>query len=95
MKERYYGDAGTGEGEVAAQGIGGAEWNSRRWRRWVRVVFAPWVKGTGEREKGVEFEVWSGGVRAVSGAAVRSTVSKISVDAGAGPADDSDNVRIG
>lgn len=29
------------------------------------VVFASWVKGTGECEKGCEFEVWSGGVRTV------------------------------
>ncbi|CAD6580383.1 MAG: hypothetical protein ASARMPREDX12_004195 [Alectoria sarmentosa] len=72
IKERDYGSAGTGEGQVAVEGIGGAEWNSRRWRRWMRVVFAPWVEGTGDREKGVEFEVWSGGVRAVHKAAAQS-----------------------
>ena len=60
------------EGEGAVVGIGGAEWNSRSWRRWVRIVFAPWVKGSRETEKGVEFEVWSGGVRAVSRAVVQS-----------------------
>ncbi len=72
VKERDYGSAGTGEGEVTGEGVGGAEWNSRRWRRWMRVVFAPWVKGTGEREKGMEFEIWSGGVRAVNRAATQS-----------------------
>lgn len=70
VKERDSGNAGLGEGEVAVQGIGGAEWNSRRWRRWLRVVFAPWVQGTGEGGKGMEFEVWTGGVRAVDKAAV-------------------------
>lgn len=34
-------------------------------KRWMRVVFAPWVKGTDEEDKGVEFEIWSGGIRAV------------------------------
>lgn len=72
VKERDYGSVGTGEGEIAIEGIGGAEWTSRRWRRWMRVVFAPWVEGTGDREKGVEFEVWSGGVRAVHKAAAQS-----------------------
>lgn len=38
----------------------------------MRVVFAPWVKDTGEMEKGVEFEIWSGGVRAVDKADVPS-----------------------
>ncbi|KAF6231343.1 hypothetical protein HO173_010486 [Letharia columbiana] len=72
VKERDYGSAGTGEGEVAVDDIGGAEWNSRRWRRWMRVVFAPWVKATGERERGVEFEIWSGGARVVNKAAAQS-----------------------
>lgn len=72
LKERDYGITGTGEGEVAVEGVGGAEWNSRRWRRWMRVVFAPWVKETGEREKGVEFEIWSGGVRALGNVDARS-----------------------
>ena len=34
-------------------------------KRWMRVVFAPWVKGTDEEDRGVEFEIWSGGVRAI------------------------------
>ena len=60
------------DGEGAVSGIGGAEWNSRSWRRWMRIAYAPWVKGTWETEKGVEFEVWSGGVRAVSRTVARS-----------------------
>ena len=84
VKERDYGSAGTGEGEVAVEGIGGAEWSSRRWRRWMRVVFAPWVKCTGEKEKGIEFEIWNGGVRAVVKAAAQS--QKRNIDAEAVPA---------
>ncbi|KAL2041721.1 hypothetical protein N7G274_005505 [Stereocaulon virgatum] len=61
IKERDYGTAGTGEEEVNVSGTGGGEWSSRRWRRWMRPVFAPWVEGKG----GVEFEIWGGGVRAV------------------------------
>ena len=72
VKETDYGSVGTGEGELPAVGIGDPEWNSRRWRRWMRLVFAPWVKGTGEREKGVEFEVWGGGIRAINKAAAQS-----------------------
>lgn len=34
-------------------------------KRWMRVVFAPWVRGTSEKDKGVEFEIWSGGVRGI------------------------------
>ncbi|MCJ1242348.1 hypothetical protein MMC14_010356 [Varicellaria rhodocarpa] len=41
------------------------EWAPRYWRRWMRVVFAPWVRGVGEGEKGVEFEIWGGGLRGV------------------------------
>ena len=66
IKERDYGRAGTGEGEVNIGGTGGAEWNPRRWRRWMRLVFAPWAEGTAEGENGVEFEIWGGGVRAVN-----------------------------
>ena len=50
----------------------------------MRVAFAPWVKGTGEKEKGVEFEVWNGGVRAVVKAAAES--QKRNIDAEAVPA---------
>ena len=64
IKERDYGSAGTGEGEIDVGAVGRVEWAPRRWRRWMRVVFAPWVEGTKETERGVEFEVWAGGVRA-------------------------------
>lgn len=84
VKERDFGSAGMGEGEVAVEGIGGAEWTSRRWRRWVRVAFASWGKGTGENEKGIEFEIWNGGVRAVVKAAALS--QRRNVDAKAVPA---------
>jgi len=33
-------------------------------------VFAPWVEGAGVGERGVEFEIWRGGVRAVRGEGV-------------------------
>ena len=66
VKGGDHGRAQARESEGALVGFGGAEWNPRSWRRWMRIVFAPWVKGTGEREKGVEFEIYSGGVRAVS-----------------------------
>ena len=41
------------------------EWAPRRWRRHMRMVFAPWAAPTGEGEKGTEFEIWEGGARAV------------------------------
>lgn len=31
----------------------------------MRIVFAPWVEGTEEGRRGVEFELWAGGVRGV------------------------------
>lgn len=46
-------------------GAGGADWAPRRWRRFMRVVYAPWVAPIGEGDKGVEFEVWEGGLRAI------------------------------
>lgn len=42
-----------------------ADWTPRRWRRWMRLVFAGWAPGTSELERGVEFEIWAGGLRAV------------------------------
>ena len=41
------------------------EWSPVHWRRWMRVVYAPWVRATGESERGVEFELWAGGIREV------------------------------
>lgn len=58
VKEAAYGSGGEGGGLESAEGSG------ERWRRWMRVAFAGWVGGA-EGEKGVEFEVWEGGVRAV------------------------------
>ena len=72
VKGSDYGKAQVRESEGAVEGTGGAEWHPRSWRRWMRIIFAPWVKSTGEMEKGVEFEVWSGGVRAVCEAAGQS-----------------------
>lgn len=34
----------------------------------MKVVFAGWASPTGEGEKGVEFEVWAGGIRAIKAA---------------------------
>ena len=68
VKGGDYSSTHVEKGDVAVEGVEGVEgveWKSKSWRRWMRIVFAPWVQGTGEREKGVEFEVWNGGVRAV------------------------------
>lgn len=35
-----------------------------RWRRHMKVVFAPWVKGA-DGERGVEIVIWKGGVKGV------------------------------
>lgn len=74
VKSRAYGSANNernmlvGGGKVGAVEVESApsraEWTPRRWRRWMKVVFAPWVEGVGEG-KGVEFEIYGGGVRAV------------------------------
>ena len=61
MKELAPAKGSTGE-----YNDGGVEWNARRWRRWMRVVFAAWVGGVGEGESGVEIEIWAGGVRGVA-----------------------------
>ena len=44
---------------------GGAEWAPRRWGRFMRCVFSAWTPPTGEGDKGKEFEIWEGGVRAL------------------------------
>jgi DNA repair protein RAD57 len=46
--------------------IGGADWSRRRWRRWAKLVFASWAPGVNEGDIGIEFEIWSGGVRSVT-----------------------------
>ena len=76
IKGRDGGGPGIGEGAGYSEGIGAADWNLRTWRRWMRVVFTPWVAGTEERDEGVEFEIWSGGVRAIKRAAVPSPKAK-------------------
>lgn len=43
----------------------------------MRVVFAPWVRATGESERGVEFELWAGGIREVQPDAVETVVATI------------------
>ena len=63
IKERGHGSSRMEEEEVGM--IGGADWNPRSWRRWMRVAFAPWVASTREQDMGVEFEIWSGGLKAV------------------------------
>lgn len=65
VKEQGY-DSGRTSTRVegASEGAETAEWTPRRWRRWIRIAFAPWVKTTEEQAKGVEIEIWAGGVRA-------------------------------
>lgn len=43
----------------------------------MRVVYAPWVRATGESEMGVEFEIWAGGIRALQPDAVEKAVATI------------------
>ena len=72
IKESDYG-AGSNEGEESEA----AEWTPRRWRRWMKVAFSAWVPPTGEREKGVEFEIWGGGLRAVGGEGEKKEDGKV------------------
>ena len=53
IKEPVYGDGGGG----------GEEKELLRWRRWMKVVFAPWVEGGKGKE--VEFVITKGGVSGV------------------------------
>ena len=58
---------GSGSGAaVPGRESEGAEWAPRRWRRWMKMVFAPWAEPTKEGKKGSEFEIWAGGVRALA-----------------------------
>ncbi|KAI4243640.1 MAG: hypothetical protein LQ352_006993, partial [Teloschistes flavicans] len=52
----------VGEGQ---SGGGGAEWSPRRWKRYMKVAFCAWAPSTAVEERGTEFEIWEGGVRAV------------------------------
>lgn len=50
---------------LAETGLGGADWSKKRWQRWMRVAFAAWTQETEEGDRGVEFEIWSGGIRSI------------------------------
>ncbi|KAI9813976.1 MAG: hypothetical protein M1827_003440 [Pycnora praestabilis] len=63
IKEPVYGSNVRRIGSKDIEDKGEAE--LLRWRRWMRVVFAPWVEG-GTIGKGVEFEIVSVGVRGLS-----------------------------
>ena len=66
LKERGYDSTATVGDDAGRREIGGgADWAPRKWRRWMRVAFAPWAQGTSDQETGVEFEIWGGGVRSV------------------------------
>lgn len=41
------------------------DWGSQTWRRFMKVAFAAWAESTCDAGQGVEFEIWSGGLRAV------------------------------
>ncbi|KAI5864266.1 DNA repair protein RAD57 [Durotheca rogersii] len=59
-----------GRKDVVADEDGGSTTTLKTWRRWVKVVFAPHVAGTGPGIDGaVEFEVTMGGLRAAGGPA--------------------------
>ena len=71
VKERAYEESKMIGGKEGNDGvIGGAEWSPGRWRRWMRIAFAPWVIGTEEQDMGVEFDIWGGGLRAVGQASL-------------------------
>lgn len=53
------------------------EWSPIHWRRWMRVVYAPWVRATGESERGVEFELWAGGIRELQPDAVEDAAATL------------------
>ncbi|KAL9024613.1 MAG: hypothetical protein Q9196_006391, partial [Gyalolechia fulgens] len=50
-----------------AAGEASGDVSSTLWKRYMKVVFAAWGPSTGVVEKGVEFEIWGGGMRAVVG----------------------------
>ena len=63
VKERSFSSASAADREMANDGTG--EWAPREWRRYMRVAFCAWAAETGTGEKGREFEIWAGGLRAV------------------------------
>ncbi|KAL9117683.1 MAG: hypothetical protein Q9187_005775 [Circinaria calcarea] len=64
VKELSYQSHTSGEQREGGDGES-AEWAPRHWRRWMRLVFAPWARGVGAEDMGVEFEIWKGGVRTI------------------------------
>lgn len=67
IKEPDYVGAGASRAENEEEGEEekNAEWAPKRWRRWMKLVFAPWAEEAEVGSRGVEFELWAGGVRAV------------------------------
>lgn len=65
-KERNFlgitGHGDTGRRDVAEKGD---DRGGLLWRRYMKVVFAAWGPSTGVMDKGVEFEIWDGGMRRV------------------------------
>ncbi|KAL8756200.1 MAG: hypothetical protein Q9184_004577 [Pyrenodesmia sp. 2 TL-2023] len=59
----------TKERNIGAGGEGSdsAKDAERLWKRYLRVVFTSWGPSTGVMDRGTEFEIWGGGVRAVEG----------------------------
>ena len=49
----------------ATGGDKSVDWGFQTWRRFMKVAFAAWVESTCDAGQGVEFEIWSGGLRAV------------------------------
>ena len=47
------------------QALSSVEWTPRGWKRYMRIVFSSWAPPVSEGENGIEFEIWSGGVRSV------------------------------
>ncbi|KAL8789593.1 MAG: hypothetical protein Q9213_001029 [Squamulea squamosa] len=63
IKEQAY---SRSEEDNSVEGVQkGADWTPKQWRRYMKVVFASWAPTTGSEERGLEFEIWSGGLRAV------------------------------
>jgi len=50
--------------EESAEGVLSPMTTASRWRRHLKVVFAPWVRSL-DGERGVELVIWKGGVKAV------------------------------
>ena len=46
-------------------GYESVDWGSQTWRRFMKVAFSAWAESTCDAGQGVEFEIWSGGLRAV------------------------------